>query len=655
MTPQDTVFDFATPAIIDSADPSSTEVGVKFSSELAGTVTGIRFYKATTNTGTHIGSLWSSTGTLLASATFTSETESGWQTVNFSTPVTINPNTTYVAAYLAPKGHYSDTPLAFSSAGVSNPPLQALANIISPDGVFSHSVTSTFPTGTFNATNYWVDVTFVPTPVPGQVTNVNATPGPGSANVNWSAPSNGGPVTTYTITPYIGSSPQTTTTVTGSPPATGTTIQGLTSGTSYTFIVQASNANGSGPASEPSNAVTPSSTAPPSAPTGVSATAATSQALVSWNASTNEGGSTITGYTVIPYIGSTAQTLVHVGPSATTATVPGLSNGTSYTFTVTAVNEIGESPPSSASNQVIPQDTIFDFASPTTIDSGDGSSTEVGVKFTSEVFGLITGIRFYKATTNTGTHIGSLWSSTGTLLASATFTNETASGWQQVTFSTPVTVNANTTYVAGYLAPKGHYSDTSAAFASVGASNPPLSALANSVSADGVFSHSVTSTFPTNTFNATNYWVDVELHARTGARSGHKRERNGGQWIGKRQLERAIWRRTGHDLHDHPLYRLRSAVRYDRDGFAPGDGDNRERADQRHLVYLYCAGIEPHRRRARLRTVQRRYAHRGLSSVRAYRRDGHRGDEPGAGHLERSRQQRRERHHRLHRDPIYRL
>ena len=65
--------------------------------------------------------------------------------------------------------------------------------------------------------------------------------------------------------------------------------------------------------------------------------------------------------------------------------------------------------------------------------------------------------------------------------------------------------------MAGYLAPKGHYSDTSSGFASSGVSNPPLQALANSVSANGVYCYSATSTFPTSTFKATNYWVDVDF------------------------------------------------------------------------------------------------------------------------------------------------
>jgi hypothetical protein len=214
---------------------------------------------------------------------------------------------------------------------------------------------------------------------------------------------------------------------------------------------------------------------------------------------------------VTPFVGSTAQKSVEVAASVTSTIVKGLTNGTSYTFTVTAKNTLGSGPPSSASNVVVPQDTIFDFATPSTIDSGDAHAVELGAKFSSEVSGTVTGIRFYKAAANTGTHIGSLWSASGTLLASATFTGETASGWQRVSFSSPVAISANTTYVAAYLAPVGHYSDTASAFSSVGVSNPPLKALANPVSADGVYSYGATSRFPTSTYKATNYWVDVDF------------------------------------------------------------------------------------------------------------------------------------------------
>ena len=254
----DTIFGSGTPATIDSGDGHSVEVGVKFSSEVPGAVTGIRFYKATANKGTHVAGLWSEGGTLLASATFTGESESGWQKVSFPTPVQIAANTTYVAGYFAPDGHYSDTASGLS-AGFSNPPLLALADSVSHNGVYVYTASSAFPTSTFNATNYWVDVEFerqTPT-VPGQPTNVTATAGNGSASVSWTAPAGGGAVSKYTITPYIGSTAQPATTVSGSPPATSATVTGLTNGTSYTFTVTASNSAGSGPASEASNAVTP--------------------------------------------------------------------------------------------------------------------------------------------------------------------------------------------------------------------------------------------------------------------------------------------------------------------------------------------------------------------------------------------------------------
>ena len=513
-TAQDTIFGSATPATIDSGDGNSVELGVKFSSTVAGSVTGIRFYKASTNSGTHIGSLWSASGTLLASATFTGESASGWQQVNFSTPVAIAASTTYIAGYLAPNGHYSDTASGFATA-VSSPPLLALANSTSANGVYAYSSTSVFPASSYNATNYWVDVDFeaTPTTAPGQVTNVSATAGPGSASLTWSAPSSGGAVTKYTITPYLESKAQTATTVTGTPPATGATVGELKPGSSYTFTVTASNTAGSGEASKPSNAVTPTAPTVPSEPTGVTARAGDGSATVTWTAPL-DGGSPITKYTVTPYVGTEPKkaTTVTGTPPETSATITGLTDGTSYTFEVTANNGVGEGPPSIASNAVIPTvpDTIFGSATPATIDSGDGSSVELGVKFSSTVAGSVTGIRFYKASTNSGTHIGSLWSASGTLLASATFTGESASGWQQVNFSTPVAIAASTTYIAGYLAPNGHYSDTESGFATA-VSSPPLLAPANSTSANGVYAYSSTSVFPASSYKATNYWVDVDF------------------------------------------------------------------------------------------------------------------------------------------------
>ena len=149
-------------------------------------------------------------------------------------------------------------------------------------------------------------------------------------------------------------------------------------------------------------------------------------------------------------------------------------------------------------------------AVPATVDAGSDGAEELGVKFRSDVKGYITGVRFYKASANTGTHIGNLWTSTGTRLATATFSNETASGWQQVNFSTPVAITANTVYVASYHNIPGHLSVGRNFFATSGMDNAPLHALASGVSgSNGVYAYGSSSLFPNQTYENTNYWVDV--------------------------------------------------------------------------------------------------------------------------------------------------
>ncbi len=153
-----------TPATAASPDPNSVELGVKFRSDVAGFITGIRFYKGTGNSGTHIGDLWSSTGTLLARATFSGETATGWQSVSFDQPVAINANTTYVASYLAPAGNYALNSGYFATSSFDNAPLHALKDgTDGGNGVYRYTTTPAFPTSTSQSSNYWIDVVFSPT------------------------------------------------------------------------------------------------------------------------------------------------------------------------------------------------------------------------------------------------------------------------------------------------------------------------------------------------------------------------------------------------------------------------------------------------------------------------------------------------------------
>jgi hypothetical protein len=140
-------------------DSKFVTLGLKFYSDVAGSITAVRFYKGTRNTGIHIGTLWSSGGSRLATVTFTGETSSGWQQATFSSPVNITARTTYVISYSAPYGNYAyDQYYPWST--VSAGPLHFSG--ASP-GVFAYASGTVFPTGSWNSTNYWVDVVFRPT------------------------------------------------------------------------------------------------------------------------------------------------------------------------------------------------------------------------------------------------------------------------------------------------------------------------------------------------------------------------------------------------------------------------------------------------------------------------------------------------------------
>jgi Fibronectin type III domain/Cellulase (glycosyl hydrolase family 5)/WD40-like Beta Propeller Repeat len=119
-----------------------------------------------------------------------------------------------------------------------------------------------------------------------------------------------------------------------------------------------------------------SSAAPPDPPTQVTAAAGDASATVSWSAPASDGGSPITSHTVTSSPGGLTSS---VSGSTTQTTIAGLTNGTSYTFTVTAANDIGTSDPSSPSNAVTPQ---VDAPPPTTAtgtaDAGTGGEASTG-------------------------------------------------------------------------------------------------------------------------------------------------------------------------------------------------------------------------------------------------------------------------------------
>jgi hypothetical protein len=493
------------PGGVDGGPDNAVEVGVKFRSDVAGTITGIRFYKASTNTGTHVGNLWSAAGQLLASGIFNNETASGWQQLIFSTPVSITANTVYVASYHTNVGHYSQDPNYFATTGADNAPLHALQNGVSGgNGVFSYGASSVFPTQTFNAANYWVDVVFSSGPAP-TLTSIAVTPANPAiqtgATQQFTATGTYSNGSTQNITSQVtwASSNTTVATINSSglatASATGTSTISATQGSvsgNTTLTVQA------GPLSI-TTATLPDGTL--GAAYSASLAGAGGTPPYSWSiaAGTLPGGLTLStagAITGTPTVTGTSTFTARVTDAAT----PAATATKSLSITITGGGGTG------CTNCTIWPST----AVPARPDEGPDSPVELGVKFRSDVAGTITGIRFYKASTNTGTHVGNLWSNTGQLLASATFNNETASGWQQVNFTPPVSITANTVYVASYHATTGHYSQDSGYFAATGVDNAPLHALQNGVSGgNGVYAYGATSVFPTQTFNSANYWVDV--------------------------------------------------------------------------------------------------------------------------------------------------
>jgi cell division septation protein DedD len=147
---------------------------------------------------------------------------------------------------------------------------------------------------------------------------------------------------------------------------------------------------------------------------------------------------------------------------------------------------------------------------PSNTSANDGQAVELGMRFTASTDGTIYGIRFYKGNGNSGTHTGSLWNAAGQRLATSSFTNESQTGWQQVSFSKPVAIKANTTYVASYFAPSAHYPYTHNFFSK----SHTVGALTAS---NGLYKYG--GGFPTQGYLATNYWVDVLFVSQSSSQS----------------------------------------------------------------------------------------------------------------------------------------
>jgi fibronectin type 3 domain-containing protein/lysophospholipase L1-like esterase len=336
------------PAQPQVASTTSAEVGVKFRTEKDGFIAGVRFYKGTGNTGTHIGSLWTATGSLLAEATFTDETSSGWQEVSFAQPVPVQAHTVYIASYYAPVGRYAADVGYFREREVVNSPLRLPSQgAINGNGVIrgGHGFPIPGDPSPQHDTNYWVDVVFTsntppPSPPPAPATLTATAVSTSQVDLSWSAVAE---ATGYRVE-------RSTDTATWNPVAntaageTSHSDTGLAAGTTYSYRVVATNDAGDSPPSPVATATTDSAPpSPPPAPATLTATAVSaSQVDLSWSAVAEATGYRVERSTET----ATWNPVANTAAGETSYSDTGLAAGTTYSYRVVATNDAGDSPPS---------------------------------------------------------------------------------------------------------------------------------------------------------------------------------------------------------------------------------------------------------------------------------------------------------------------
>ncbi|QFZ16242.1 DUF4082 domain-containing protein [Saccharothrix syringae] len=411
------------PFALRSNEANALELGVKFTVNTPGSVTGLRFYKNPADTGAHVGHLWTAGGVLLAKADYTDETASGWQQAEFDEPVVITPGSTYIASYHT-AGFYSADRNYFTTARTGGAVTAPAGTATSGNGVYAYGAPGTFPNSTYRSNNYWVDVVFERA---------------GGA---------------------------------GDLPPTATNDSGFTARAGAPLVI-------------PAEGLLANDTDPNGYPLSITGVSAPVGGTVTWSAATQR---------------------VTFTPAA------GFSGQATFRYSVTN----GRTPPVQATVSVVvpPQavtQTLFKPTdhTPAIINADDPNPVQVGTRFRCAVAGGVArGIRFYKGPLNTGAHVAHLWTDTGTLLATANFTGETTSGWQQADFATPVALSPDANYIASYHT-NGRYSATTNFFAVEYRRNDLVAPADGAPAGNGVYAYGAPGTFPDRAYRSTNYWVDV--------------------------------------------------------------------------------------------------------------------------------------------------
>ncbi|GAA1724887.1 hypothetical protein GCM10009746_03240 [Microbacterium paludicola] len=152
--------------------------------------------------------------------------------------------------------------------------------------------------------------------------------------------------------------------------------------------------------------------------------------------------------------------------------------------------------------------SLFGAALPAQPAVDDSSGVELGLRFRPQIDGFARGVRFFKGPGNVGTHVGSLWTADRQRLATVTFADDPATGWQTATFDSAVPLTAGVTYVVSYAAPSGHYAAAEDAFWYRGHDAPPL-AVEGGFGAEAAGVYAAPGDFPSSSWGSSHYFVDV--------------------------------------------------------------------------------------------------------------------------------------------------
>ncbi len=501
----------ATPAITNATDKVPYELGMEFRSAQTGTIQSIRYWKAPSETGTHVGKIWSSSGQLLASVTFSNETASGWQQQLLDTPLSIAANLTYVVS-VNTNSYYAAT-LNGLATTLTSGALSAVAD--GSNGVFGNP--NLFPTRSHQNTNYYRDITFLADLPP-------ASNQPGIASINGITTQN--QTLTASVTDLDGLN---------NLPILYQWQQSQDNGLNWTNIVGATASNlilGQTQVNKPIRVLV---NYIDNLGNNESLISAQTGSILNVN---DPGNITISGD---PILGSILGAVVAdldglvMGESQVPVnyqwqqsedggvTWSNLTDKTQSTLLLDSslvgkqvratasyvdVFGTGENVVSGASREIIL--ALNSFFTPTSTpvvpNITDGVAYELGLEFSSTTPGKIQAIRYWKAPSETGTHIGKIWSSTGNLLVIVPFENETASGWQEQELSTPLAIPANTIYVVSVNA-NSYYSATNYGLVTQ-IKNGAIQTITDG--SNGVYGG--INAFPTRSFQNSNYFRDIVFH-----------------------------------------------------------------------------------------------------------------------------------------------